>query len=161
MKDKELAELRNATSAQIKEITKRFETQINDKTKYIEEINADVAQKALILIKLEKDIADLRAIITSKDEEIKHLLEKTSGKIEWKAEGRSKIKYIYVNVIWLILILLELQDTLTLSEQTKTNLESELRVFESNVQKLNQQIARAEEKVSQLSLQKEKLVGIK
>lgn len=56
-------------------------------------------------------------------------------------------------------IFLELQDTLTLSEQTKTNLESELRVFESNVQKLNQQIVRAEEKVSQLSLQKEKLVG--
>ncbi|XP_077273312.1 cytoplasmic linker protein 190 isoform X7 [Temnothorax americanus] len=129
VKDKELAELRNATLAQIEEITKRFEAQINDKTKYIVEINADVAQKALILIKLEKDVADLKAIIASKDEEIKHLLEKTS----------------------------ELQDALTLSEQTKTNLESELRVFESNVQKLNQQIARAEEKVSQLSLQKEKL----
>jgi len=57
-----------------------------------------------------------------------------------------------------ILYLLELQDVLTLSEQTKTNLESELRVFESNVQKLNQQITRAEEKVSQLSSQKEKLV---
>ncbi|XP_024890147.1 restin homolog isoform X2 [Temnothorax curvispinosus] len=129
VKDKELAELRNATLAQIEEITKRFEAQINDKTKYIDEINADVAQKGLILIKLEKDVADLKAIIASKDEEIKHLLEKT----------------------------LELQDALTLSEQTKTNLESELRVFESNVQKLNQQIARAEEKVSQLSLQKEKL----
>lgn len=89
MKDKELAELRNATLAQIEQITKRFETQINDKTKYIEEINADVAQKALILIKLEKDIADLKAIIASKDEEIKHLLEKTSGKIAWKVEGRS------------------------------------------------------------------------
>jgi len=59
-----------------------------------------------------------------------------------------------------ILYLLELQDVLTLSEQTKTNLESELRVFESNVQKLNQQITRAEEKVSQLSSQKEKLVSI-
>ncbi|XP_071643677.1 uncharacterized protein Clip-190 isoform X3 [Temnothorax longispinosus] len=129
VKDKELAELRNATLAQIEEITKRFEAQINDKTKYIDEINADVAQKGLILIKLEKDVADLKAIIASKDEEIKHLLEKT----------------------------LELQDALTLSEQTKTNLESELRVFESNVQKLNQQIARAEEKVSQLLLQKEKL----
>jgi len=57
-----------------------------------------------------------------------------------------------------ILYLLELRDVLTLSEQTKTNLESELRVFESNVQKLNQQITRAEEKVSQLSSQKEKLV---
>ncbi|XP_011883453.1 PREDICTED: restin homolog isoform X2 [Vollenhovia emeryi] len=129
VKDKELEELRNATLTQMEEMTKRFEAQIIDKTKYIDEINADVAQKALMLVKLEKDIADLKAIIASKDEEIKHLLEKTS----------------------------ELQDAFTLSEQTKTNLESELRVFESNVQKLNQQITRAEEKVSQLSLQKEKL----
>ncbi|XP_011647897.1 CAP-Gly domain-containing linker protein 1 isoform X3 [Pogonomyrmex barbatus] len=129
VKDKELAELRNATVAQIKEITKRFEAQINDKVKCIDEISADVAQKALLLTKLEKDIADLKAIIASKDEEIKHLLEKTS----------------------------ELQDALTLSEQTKTNLESELRVFELNVQNLNQQVARTEEKISQLSLQKEKL----
>ncbi|XP_011051445.1 PREDICTED: restin homolog isoform X2 [Acromyrmex echinatior] len=129
VKDKEIAELRNATVAQIEEITKRFEAQINDKVKYIDEINADVSQKAMMLVKLEKDIADLKAIIASKDEEIKHLLEKTT----------------------------ELQDALTLSEQTKTNLESELRVFESKMQKLNGQVARAEEKISQLSLQKEKL----
>ncbi|KAL6426794.1 hypothetical protein ACFW04_009253 [Cataglyphis niger] len=129
VKDRELAELRNASVAQLEEITKRFEAQINEKAKYIDEISADVAQKALMLAKLEKDIADLKAIIASKDEEIKHLLEKTS----------------------------ELQDALTLSEQTKTNLESELRVFESNVQNLNQQIVRFEEKILQLSLQKEKL----
>ncbi|KAG5346191.1 CLIP1 protein, partial [Acromyrmex charruanus] len=129
VKDKELAELRNATVTQIEEITKRFEAQINDKVKYIDEINADVSQKAMMLVKLEKDIADLKAIIASKDEEIKHLLEKTT----------------------------ELQDALTLSEQTKTNLESELRVFESKMQELNGQVARAEEKISQLSLQKEKL----
>ena len=79
VKDKELAELRNATVAQIEEITKRFEAQINDKVKYIDEINADVSQKAMMLVKLEKDIADLKAIIASKDEEIKHLLEKTTG----------------------------------------------------------------------------------
>lgn len=86
MKDKELAELRNATVAQIGEITKRFEAQINDKVKCIEQINADVTQKALLLVKLEKDIADLKAIIASKDEEIKHLLEKTSGKIKEKID---------------------------------------------------------------------------
>lgn len=80
VKDKELAELRSAATAQIQEITKRFESQINDKVKYIDEISADIAQKALMLVKLEKDIADLKAIIASKDEEIKHLLEKTSGK---------------------------------------------------------------------------------
>lgn len=61
----------------------------------------------------------------------------------------------------ILLCLLELQDALTLSEQTKTNLESELRVFESKMQNLNQQIARSEEKISQLSLQKEKLVRIR
>jgi len=86
VKDKELVELRNATAAQIEELTKRFEVQINDKMKYIDEINADVAQKTLMLIKLEKDIADLKAIIASKDEEIKHLLEKTSGKIKRKID---------------------------------------------------------------------------
>lgn len=53
----------------------------------------------------------------------------------------------------------ELEDALTLSEQTKTNLESELRVFESNVEKLNQQVAGAENKISQVTAQKEKLVG--
>ncbi|XP_011345074.2 restin homolog isoform X3 [Ooceraea biroi] len=128
-KDQELAKLRHATEAQIEEITKRFEAQINDKVKYIDEINVDIAQKVLILAQLEKDITDLKAIIATKDEEIKHLFEKTS----------------------------ELQDALTLSEQTKTNLESELRVFESNMQSLNQQVARAEEKILQLSSQKEKL----
>jgi len=86
VKDKELVELRNATTAQIEELTKRFEAQINDKMKYIDEINADVAQKTLMLVKLEKDIADLKAIIASKDEEIKHLLEKTSGKIKRKID---------------------------------------------------------------------------
>lgn len=82
VKDRELTELRNASVAQLEEITKRFEIQINEKVKYIDEINADITQKALMLAKLEKDITDLKAIIASKDEEIKHLLEKTSGKIK-------------------------------------------------------------------------------
>lgn len=55
---------------------------------------------------------------------------------------------------------LELQYALTLSEQTKTNLESELRVFESNIENLNQQLTRAEEKLVNVSSQKEKLVSI-
>lgn len=67
---------------------------------------------------------------------------------------------IQILIARFLLCLLELQDALTLSEQTKTNLESELRVFESKMQNLNQQIARSEEKISQLSLQKEKLVSI-
>lgn len=86
VKDKELEELRNATMMQIEEITKRFQTQINDQVKYIDEINADVAQKALMLGKFEKDIADLKVIIVSKDEEIKHLLEKISGKTKCEYE---------------------------------------------------------------------------
>lgn len=84
VKDKELTELKNSTVAQIEELTKRFEAQINNKIKYIDEINADVAQKAMMLIKLEKDIVDLKAIIASKDEQIKHLLEKTSGEMKRK-----------------------------------------------------------------------------
>lgn len=92
VKDRELAELRNASVTQLEEITKRFEAQINEKAKYIDEISADVAQKALMLTKLEKDIADLKAIIASKDEEIKHLLEKTSGKIKRKIRLELNIK---------------------------------------------------------------------
>lgn len=92
VRDRELAELRNANVAQLEEITKRFETQINEKVKYIDEISADVAQKALMLAKLEKDIADLKAIIASKDEEIKHLLEKTSGKIKCEIHFKKNIQ---------------------------------------------------------------------
>lgn len=91
MRDRELAELRNANMAQIEEITKRFEVQINEKVKYIDKINMDVAQKALMLAKLEKDIAELKAIIASKDEEIKHLLEKTSGKINCRIHFKKNI----------------------------------------------------------------------
>jgi len=79
-KDEEFEQFRNATVAQIEEITKQFKIQINDKVRYIDEINADIAQKILLVVKLEKDIAELKMIITTKDEEIKHLLEKTTGK---------------------------------------------------------------------------------
>jgi hypothetical protein len=78
-KDEEFEKFRNATVAQIEEITKQFKIQINDKVRYIDEINADIAQKLLLVAKLEKDIAELKTIITTKDEEIKHLLEKTTG----------------------------------------------------------------------------------
>lgn len=54
---------------------------------------------------------------------------------------------------------LELQDALTLSEQTKTNLESEMRLFESNLAELTEKFNRSEEKVTQLTSQKEKLVS--
>jgi len=52
-----------------------------------------------------------------------------------------------------------LQDALTLSEQTKTNLESEMRLFESKLSELNEKFSRSEEKVIQLTSQKEKLVS--
>lgn len=45
-----------------------------------------------------------------------------------------------------------------MSEQTKTNLESELRIYETNLAELNEKLSRAEEKVTQLACQKEKLV---
>ncbi|XP_043504569.1 CAP-Gly domain-containing linker protein 1 isoform X1 [Polistes fuscatus] len=129
LKDKELAELRASMTTQIEELKKEFQGEIDVKSKYIEEINLDASQKTMILNKKEKEISELKSLVESKDEEIKHLVEKNS----------------------------ELQYALTLSEQTKTNLESELRVFESNIENLNQQLARAEEKFVNVSSQKDKL----
>ncbi|XP_076626899.1 cytoplasmic linker protein 190 isoform X2 [Colletes latitarsis] len=129
VKEKELSELRSTTAAEIEELIKRYQSQIEEKSKYIEEVTADVSQKSELLSKLEKDIIVLKSILATKDEEIKNLTEKTS----------------------------ELQDALTLSAQTKTNLESELRAVGNNVEKLNQQVASAENKISQITTQKEKL----
>lgn len=60
-----------------------------------------------------------------------------------------------------IILFSELRDALSLSEQTKTNLESELRIYEKNLTELNEKFSRAEEKINQLSNQKEKLVSIR
>lgn len=51
-----------------------------------------------------------------------------------------------------------MQDALTLSEETKTNLESELGMYETNVQDLSKTIKQNEEKMSQITEQKTKLV---
>lgn len=53
----------------------------------------------------------------------------------------------------------ELDDAITLSEQTKTNLESELRMYDINIAELNKKLSRAEEKSIQLTEQKSKLVS--
>lgn len=54
----------------------------------------------------------------------------------------------------------ELQDALTLSEKNKTVLENKLREFENNIEKLNQQVANSENRLSQVTSQKEKLVSL-
>nr|XP_033323317.1 CAP-Gly domain-containing linker protein 1 isoform X3 [Megalopta genalis] len=129
VKEKELSELRSTSAAEIEELTKRYQIQIEEQSKCISDANVDISQKSMLLSKLEQDIAELRSILANKDEEIKNLKEKTS----------------------------ELQDALALSEQTKTNLESELRVFEKNIEKLTEQVAGAENKITQVTAQKEKL----
>nr|XP_034182737.1 restin homolog isoform X2 [Osmia lignaria] len=129
VKEKELSELRSTTAAEIEELTKRYQRQIEEKAKHIEEANTNISQKSLLLSKLENDIVELKSILANKDQEIKTLMEKT----------------------------LELQSTLTTSEQSKTNLENQLRTFESNIEQLNQQVAGTENKLSQVTAQKEKL----
>lgn len=52
----------------------------------------------------------------------------------------------------------ELQTALSLAEQSKTMLQDELKVFEDNLEKLNRQVAGTENKLSQVTAQKEKLV---
>lgn len=78
-KEQELSELRDAKAAEIEQLKKDFESQIEDKTKYITEMNADMSKQSSRLSALEKEIANLKLIIANKDEEIKNLLEKTSG----------------------------------------------------------------------------------
>ncbi|XP_061928384.1 restin homolog isoform X12 [Apis cerana] len=129
VKEKELLDLRSTTAAEIEELTKRYQDQIEEKIKCIEEANAYISQKSLLLSKLENDVLELKSILANKDEEIKNLTQKT----------------------------LELQDALTLSEKNKTILENKLREFENNIEKLNQQVANSENKLSQVTSQKEKL----
>jgi arsenate reductase-like glutaredoxin family protein len=55
-------------------------------------------------------------------------------------------------------LLSELQDALTLSEQTINNLESELHIYEKQLTELNEKSKFSDEKVIQLINEKEKLV---
>ncbi|XP_060812931.1 restin homolog isoform X3 [Bombus pascuorum] len=129
VKEKELSELRSTTAAEIEELTKRYQGQIEEKAKCIEEANAYISQKSLLLSKLENDVLELKSILANKDEEIKNLTQKT----------------------------LDLQNALTSSEQAKTNLENEFQGLQSNIEQLNQQVAGTENKLSQVTSQKEKL----
>ncbi|KAG7198920.1 hypothetical protein KM043_015737 [Ampulex compressa] len=128
-KDQELLEVRSTGVAQMEELAMCTRTKLEEDSKRMEEMSIEASKRSLIVTKLEKEVLDLRTVLSSKDQEIKSLLERTS----------------------------ELQDALTLSEQTNTNLESELRVFESNALSLTQQVTNAEGKLRQLTDQKEKL----
>lgn len=79
VKEKELSELRSTTAAEIEELTKRYQGQIEEKAKCIEEANAYISQKSLLLSKLENDVLELKSILANKDEEIKNLTQKTLG----------------------------------------------------------------------------------
>ncbi|XP_058800025.1 CAP-Gly domain-containing linker protein 2 isoform X2 [Phymastichus coffea] len=129
IKDLELSKMQGSKIEEMEELRRHFHEQMEAKNKCIQDVTADVTQKSSRLTALENELADLKSIIANKDEEIKHLSEKTS----------------------------ELRDALTLSEQTKTNLESELKMYETNVVELNEKYARAEEKVAELTSKKEKL----
>lgn len=153
MKEKELSELRSTTAAEIEELTKRYQRQIEEKAKHIEEANTNISQKSLLLSKLENDIVELKSILANKDQEIKTLTEKTLGNkyIQFNSNNpNTHLTFFYI---------IELQNTLTMSEQSKTDLENQLRVFESNIEQLNQQVAGTENKLSQVTVQKEKLVS--
>ncbi|XP_034952546.1 restin homolog isoform X4 [Chelonus insularis] len=129
MKETELVELQNTMDAEIKGLIESFESKLEEKSRSILEINADISAKSTRISNLEQEVVELKALLATKDEEINSLLEKTS----------------------------ELKDGITLSEQTKTNLESELRMYEVNIAELNQKITHAEEKIGQLTEQKTKL----
>lgn len=73
--------LRSSTAAEIEQLTKRYQGQIEEKAKSVEEANANISQKLLLLGKLENDILDLKSLLANKDEEIKNLTQKTTGKM--------------------------------------------------------------------------------
>ena len=155
IKEKELSELRDANAAEIEELKKSFRSQIEDKTKYITEMSAEMSLNIMRLSALEKEIDELKNVIAIKDEEIKNLSENTSGTY-----------FIYINndkiqvtQVKLYATLIELRDAFTLSEETKTNLESELRMYDVTIAGLNEKISRADDKVTQLKEEKSKLVS--
>lgn len=61
-----------------------LQREIDDKCKHINEMSTDAAQQCLRINNLEKEIDNLKNIIANKDEEIKNLLEKNTGKYKKK-----------------------------------------------------------------------------
>lgn len=80
MKDIELSKMQNSKIAEMEDLKKQFQEQMEDKNKSIQDITADATEKTSRLNTLEKELSDLKSVIASKDEEIKNLTEKTSGK---------------------------------------------------------------------------------
>lgn len=78
-KDRELREICTRRDAELEEMRKRHEQQIDERGKCIQEMKTDMSQNSVRIHKLEKEIAELKAIIATKDEEIKNLVDKTSG----------------------------------------------------------------------------------
>lgn len=102
IKDKELMEIRASMTAEIGELKKQFQEEIEEKSKYIEEISLDTSQKSMIINKVEKEISELKSIVESKDEEIKHLVEKNSGDKQWRNFYNYTIivHMIILTVVW-------------------------------------------------------------
>lgn len=96
-KETELEKLRSTKETEIEEIRNNLQHQIDDKSKFIHEMNNDAAQQCLRLNNLQKEIDDLKNIIANKDEEIKNLLEKTTGIVPLLSF--TYIKFIKLNKI--------------------------------------------------------------
>lgn len=83
-KDLELSQINDVKSKEIEDLKKQFLEQIDNKEKSIQEAINDSSQKSSRLTVLEKELTDLKSIVANKDEEIKNLSEKVSGKSQVK-----------------------------------------------------------------------------
>lgn len=80
-KELEMSKVQGSKSEEVENLKKQFQEQLEAKNKCIQDITADVSHKSSRLTALENELADLKSIIANKDEEIKHLSEKTSGNL--------------------------------------------------------------------------------
>lgn len=79
-KAEELSKIQTSKTEEVEDLKKNFQEQMEAKDRSIENITSDASQASLRLKILEKDLAELKVVIANKDEEIKNLSEKTSGK---------------------------------------------------------------------------------
>lgn len=122
----EITELKEIINAKDSEMNDLRNLNLDDKLDKVAQTPIQRDDESMKLSLVNQEITELKCQVINKDEEIKNLVEKTT----------------------------ELQDTITFSEQTKTNLENELKMYESNMKDLNKNLVKLDEKIEQLNADK-------
>jgi chromosome segregation ATPase len=80
MRDLELSKLHSTKMEEITILHKQFEDQIENKNKYIQDITDTASQTSSKLNNIERELVDLKLIVENKNEEVKNLSDRVSGK---------------------------------------------------------------------------------